>query len=152
MRGVARGQIRYHLARRASALLRRDARSTAAAPLLRAPEHRRDFLNVRFYSSGPSQEIVVPSLGGESISEGSMMEWKKQIGDVVKKDEVIALIETDKVSIEVNAPADGVMEAFLVNLEDTVTVGMPIAKLAPAGASVAPSAAASATPSAAPKA
>ena len=38
------------------------------------------------------------SLGGESISEGNLMEWKKNIGDAVKKDEVIAMIETDKVS------------------------------------------------------
>ena len=53
----------------------------------------------------PAVEVVVPSLGGESISEGTLMEWRKQVGEAVAKDEVIAVIETDK------APARGCREA-----------------------------------------
>ena len=67
-------------------------------------------------------EIVVPSLG-ESVSEATIAKWFKQPGDAVTKDEPLVELETDKVTMEVNAPADGVLESIAANEDDTVEVG-----------------------------
>ena len=69
-----------------------------------------------------STEIKVPVLG-ESVTEASIGQWLKQPGDQVALDEPIASLETDKVAIEVNAPAAGVLGAHLVKEGDTVSVG-----------------------------
>ncbi len=92
-------------------------------------------------------EIKVPALG-ESVSEASIGQWLKQPGEAVAIDEPIASLETDKVAIEVTAPAAGVMGAQLAKEGDTVTVGAVIATIE-AGA-VAAAAAPSPTASAAP--
>ncbi len=67
-------------------------------------------------------DIVVPSLG-ESVSEATIAKWFKQPGDGVKKDEPLVELETDKVSMEVNSPADGVLESIAVDEDATVEVG-----------------------------
>jgi 2-oxoglutarate dehydrogenase E2 component (dihydrolipoamide succinyltransferase) len=72
-----------------------------------------------------STEVKVPTLG-ESVSEATVGEWLKQPGDRVKLDEPIVSLETDKVAVEVNAPADGVLGEQLVKVGDTVAVGAPI--------------------------
>lgn len=69
-----------------------------------------------------STEIKVPVLG-ESVTEASVGQWLKQPGEQVALDEPIASLETDKVAIEVNAPAAGVLGAHLVKEGDTVSVG-----------------------------
>src|SRR5436190_21545674 len=69
-----------------------------------------------------SSEVKVPTLG-ESVSEATIGQWLKQPGDPVKLDEPIASLETDKVAIEVPAPANGVMGALRAKEGDTVTVG-----------------------------
>ena len=81
-------------------------------------------------------EVTVPVLG-ESITEATLGEWLKQPGDAVKADEPIASLETDKVSIEVPSPVDGVMGQHAVQVGDTVQVGAMIATIDAAG-SVAP--------------
>jgi murein DD-endopeptidase MepM/ murein hydrolase activator NlpD len=53
-------------------------------------------------------DILTPALG-ESVAEASIAKWTKKVGDAVKKDEVLVELETDKVSLEVVAPADGVV-------------------------------------------
>jgi len=95
-------------------------------------------------------EIVVPALG-ESISEATLGAWLKQPGEAVAADEPIASLETDKVSIEVNAPTAGVMGAQIVPVGANVKVGAVIATLETGGAPVkaAPAAAAAAVPAAA---
>ena len=85
-----------------------------------------------------STEIKVPVLG-ESITEATLGEWLKQPGDAVAADEPLASLETDKVSIEVAAPAAGVMGPHGVKVGDTVSVGGVIGVIesgsgAPAGA------------------
>ncbi|KAK5086820.1 2-oxoglutarate dehydrogenase complex E2 component [Lithohypha guttulata] len=70
----------------------------------------------------------------ESISEGTLSSFSKQVGDHVEQDEEIASIETDKIDVSVNAPQAGVITEFLVGEGDTVTVGQDIAKI-DAGAS-----------------
>jgi 2-oxoglutarate dehydrogenase E2 component (dihydrolipoamide succinyltransferase) len=75
-----------------------------------------------------STEVKVPVLG-ESVAEASVGQWLKQPGEQVALDEPIASLETDKVAIEVNAPAAGVLGAHLVKEGDTVSVGALIATI-----------------------
>ncbi|KAI9822350.1 MAG: 2-oxoglutarate dehydrogenase complex E2 component [Pycnora praestabilis] len=72
--------------------------------------------------------IKVPEMA-ESISEGTLKQWSKSIGDYVEQDEEIATIETDKIDVAVNAPEAGTIKEFLANEEDTVTVGQDLVKL-----------------------
>ena len=78
-------------------------------------------------------EVKVPVLG-ESISEATLGAWLKQPGEAVALDEPIASLETDKVAIEVGAPAAGVMGTPLVAAGDTVSVGAVIAMIEASGA------------------
>ena len=73
-------------------------------------------------------EVKVPTLG-ESVSEATIGEWLKQPGDRVKLDEPIASLETDKVAIEVPAPAAGVLGEHKVAVGETVEVGAVIATI-----------------------
>ncbi len=72
-----------------------------------------------------STEIKVPVLG-ESISEATLGQWLKKPGEAVAADEPIASLETDKVAVEVPAPAAGVMGAYMVEEGATVNVGAVI--------------------------
>jgi len=65
----------------------------------------------------------------ESITEGTLKQFSKQVGDYVEQDEEIATIETDKIDVAVNAPAAGTIKEFLAKEEDTVTVGQDLVKL-----------------------
>ena len=94
-------------------------------------------------------EIKVPPLG-ESIAEASIGQWLKQPGDAVALDEPVASLETDKVAIEVGAPAAGVMGAQLAKEGDTVSVGAVIATIE-AGSGEAGAAAPTAAPAPAAK-
>jgi 2-oxoglutarate dehydrogenase E2 component (dihydrolipoamide succinyltransferase) len=88
------------------------------------------------------QEMVMPKMG-ESIMEGTVIEWKKKIGDSVQQDETVLEIATDKVDSEVPAPIAGVLVEILVAEGETVEVGTPIAIIDTEGsAGVAPQAAA----------
>ena len=95
-------------------------------------------------------EIKVPPLG-ESIAEASIGQWLKQPGDAVALDEPVASLETDKVAIEVGAPAAGVMGAQLAKEGDTVSVGAVIATIE-AGSGEAAATAPTAAPAPAPAA
>jgi len=97
-------------------------------------------------------QVVMPQLG-ESIVEGTIVEWHKKVGDVVEKDEELFTITTDKVDTDVPAPQAGVLVEILANIDDTVAVGELVAVLdteASAGASA--GAAKAAEPAAAPAA
>jgi 2-oxoglutarate dehydrogenase E2 component (dihydrolipoamide succinyltransferase) len=80
-------------------------------------------------------DVTVPALG-ESISEATLGAWLKQPGEQVQADEPIASLETDKVAVEVPAPAAGVLAEHVVSEGDTVEVGAVIARIS-AGASAA---------------
>ncbi|KAJ8457281.1 hypothetical protein ONZ45_g18374 [Pleurotus djamor] len=73
----------------------------------------------------------------ESITEGTLKTWNKQVGDSVSVDEEVATIETDKIDVSVNAPMSGTIVKLLSNEEDTVTVGQDLFVIEPgeAGAS-----------------
>ena len=85
-----------------------------------------------------ASEIRVPTLG-ESVSEATIGKWFKKPGDAVKKDEPVLELETDKVSLEVNAPVDGVLAELAAKEGETVGVGALLGTItAGAGAAAAP--------------
>ena len=69
-----------------------------------------------------SVDIKVPVLG-ESITEATIGQWFKKVGDAVAADEPVVELETDKVTIEVPAPSAGVLEAISAEQGETVNVG-----------------------------
>ncbi|MBB3860821.1 2-oxoglutarate dehydrogenase E2 component (dihydrolipoamide succinyltransferase) [Novosphingobium hassiacum] len=73
-----------------------------------------------------SIEVKVPTLG-ESVSEATVGQWLKKPGEAVALDEPIVSLETDKVAVEVPAPAAGVLGAYAANEGDTVSVGALLA-------------------------
>jgi len=81
-------------------------------------------------------EIKIPSVG-ESVQEAVLAEWFKQDGDTVQKDEALFVIETDKVTLEVVAEADGVLKIG-VQAGETVAIGTVVGSLEPVDASEAP--------------
>ena len=89
-------------------------------------------------------EIRVPVLG-ESVTEATIGKWLKQPGEAVKADEPLVELETDKVSMEVPAPADGVLESIVAQEGDTVEVAALLASFTEGASGTTPTAAASAT-------
>ena len=87
---------------------------------------------------GAAQRVSVPPMG-DSISEGTIAELLLSPGADVSADQVIAQIETDKVTIDVRSPAPGVLSSYAVAKGDTVTVGQLVATVTPsAGGAAAP--------------
>ncbi|HUO21300.1 MAG TPA: 2-oxoglutarate dehydrogenase complex dihydrolipoyllysine-residue succinyltransferase [Caulobacteraceae bacterium] len=86
-------------------------------------------------------DILTPTLG-ESIAEATVARWTKKPGDAVKKDEVLVELETDKVSLEVSAPADGVLQDIAAAEGATVTPGQVLGVVAAGAAGAAPAKAA----------
>ncbi|HWF25909.1 MAG TPA: thiamine pyrophosphate-dependent enzyme, partial [Solirubrobacteraceae bacterium] len=86
--------------------------------------------------------------GGESVTEGTILEWSVKVGDEVKDGDTIVEISTDKVDMELPAPASGIITEILAQDGETVTVGQVIARMTPAvaaGAAASSASAASAT-------
>lgn len=75
-----------------------------------------------------AQVVKVPPMA-ESISEGTLKQWTKKVGDFVEQDEEVATIETDKIDVAVNAPTAGTITELLVEEEATVTVGQDLFKI-----------------------
>jgi 2-oxoglutarate dehydrogenase E2 component (dihydrolipoamide succinyltransferase) len=98
-------------------------------------------------------EIRVPTLG-ESISEATVGKWFKKAGEPVRADEPLVELETDKVTLEVNAPGAGVLSEITAETGQTVAIGALLGQLsggaAAAAAAPAPAAAAKAAPPTAP--
>lgn len=80
-------------------------------------------------------EIRVPTLG-ESVTEATIGRWFKQLGDSVRADEALAELETDKVTLEVNAPASGVLAEIVAKEGETVTPGALLGQITEGAASV----------------
>jgi len=81
-------------------------------------------------------EIRVPTLG-ESVTEATIGKWFKQAGDAVKADEPLLELETDKVTLEVNAPAAGVLAEITAKDGETVAAGALLGQIAEGGAAAA---------------
>ena len=99
-------------------------------------------------------DVLVPQLS-ESVSEATLLNWKKQPGEAVQADEILIEVETDKVVLEVPAPASGVLKEIVKGDGSTVTSGEVLARIdtaAKAAASAAPAEAPAAAAPAAPAA
>src|ERR1019366_2442115 len=83
-------------------------------------------------TAGESVQVVdvVTPAAGESVTEGTILEWHAKVGDFIKADATIVEISTDKVDVELPAPAGGTVTELLVEEGDTVTVGQVIARIA----------------------
>ncbi|MFV0435071.1 MAG: 2-oxoglutarate dehydrogenase, E2 component, dihydrolipoamide succinyltransferase [Leucobacter sp.] len=114
-------------------------------------------------ASDDGQDVVLPSLG-ESITEGTVTRWLKNVGDTVEVDEPLLEVSTDKVDTEIPSPIAGVLQQILVQEDETVEVGGALARVgseapaetaapeAPAAPAAPPAAAAPAQPTAPPAA
>ncbi|MBX3483917.1 2-oxoglutarate dehydrogenase complex dihydrolipoyllysine-residue succinyltransferase [Phenylobacterium sp.] len=86
-------------------------------------------------------DIMTPALG-ESVTEATVARWTKKAGEAVRKDEILVELETDKVSLEVAAPADGVLSEISAEEGATVEPGTVLGKISAGAAAPAPKAAA----------
>ena len=91
-------------------------------------------------------DVIMPQLG-ETVAEGVVTKWYKKVGDTVKADDTLFDVETDKVSTEIPAQANGVITEILVQEGVTAKVGARLAVIREAGNTAAPQAAAQAAPS-----
>src|SRR5260221_5693372 len=99
-------------------------------------------------------DITMPQLG-ETVTEGTITRWAKQVGDEVKEDEVLFEVSTDKVDSEVPSPTSGYLAEILVPEGETVDVGAKLAVITSepvAGGGDGAAAAPAAVPAAPPKA
>ncbi len=94
-------------------------------------------------------DILTPTLG-ESVSEATIARWTKKAGDAVKKDEILVELETDKVSLEVASPADGVLAEIVTPVGATVVPGARLGSVTEGAAGAKPAAAPAPTPAAQP--
>ena len=104
----------------------------------------------QYTSSAKSLSVVTENLEslGDSISTAVIVSWSKEPGDYIKEDDVIAVVETDKVTMDIRAKKSGVFVEGLAAAQSEVTVGAPFYKIDTSAAAPA----ASATPAAAPAA
>ncbi|KAI5196363.1 dihydrolipoamide succinyltransferase [Aureobasidium subglaciale] len=144
MRPVVRAAPRY-ASRSAAALRCLSTSSVSRSSVLLSPQPRfklaamvrhvawnHKYQHTNSYLA--AEKIVQVPTMAESITEGTLKQFSKQIGDYVEQDEEIATIETDKIDVAVNAPEAGTIKEFLVNEEDTVTVGQDLLKMELGGA------------------
>ncbi|MFD8739909.1 biotin/lipoyl-containing protein, partial [Streptomyces sp. NPDC059618] len=89
--------------------------------------------------------VTLPALG-ESVTEGTVTRWLKQVGEEVAEDEPLLEVSTDKVDTEIPAPVAGVLLEIVVGEDETAEVGAKLAVIGAPGA--APAAAAPAAPAA----
>lgn len=73
-------------------------------------------------------EVIMPKMG-DGMEEGTLLEWLKKDGDTVKSGEIIGTIQTDKATLELEAPGSGKLTGFLIKGGETVPVGKPIAAI-----------------------
>jgi multifunctional 2-oxoglutarate metabolism enzyme len=105
------------------------SRMTRAARELARPDAKRaPGASASEASSGETIDIVTPT-GGESVTEGTILEWTVKVGDAVKQGDTVVEISTDKVDMELPAPASGTITEILAQDGETVSVGQVIARM-----------------------
>ncbi|WP_394288620.1 2-oxoglutarate dehydrogenase, E2 component, dihydrolipoamide succinyltransferase [Corynebacterium variabile] len=88
-------------------------------------------------ASGDATDVTMPELG-ESVTEGTVTNWLKKVGDTVAVDEPLLEVSTDKVDTEVPSPVAGTLVEILADEDDTVDVGAVIARIGDGSAAAAP--------------
>ncbi|KPF62598.1 branched-chain alpha-keto acid dehydrogenase subunit E2, partial [Bosea sp. AAP35] len=76
--------------------------------------------------------IKLPDVG-EGIAEAELVEWHVKVGDIIREDDLLAAVMTDKATVEIPAPVDGEVTWIGAEIGDTVAIGSPIVKLKVAG-------------------
>ena len=107
-------------------------RQNPAASILQTPSSPhvsfQKLTNFTLAQRWASTSVKVPQMA-ESLTEGSLKEFTKAVGDFIEQDELLATIETDKIDIEVIAPVSGTVSKLNFKPEDTVTVGEELATI-----------------------
>ena len=121
---------------------RRQGRAKAAREARRRepPARPRRSTPNRAPANESSIEIMVPTLG-ESVTEATVSTWFKKVGDAVTQDEMLCELETDKVSVEVPAPASGTLAEIYAEAGATVEAGGKLGRIAGGGAGAGPASA-----------
>jgi 2-oxoglutarate dehydrogenase E2 component (dihydrolipoamide succinyltransferase) len=96
--------------------------------MLSTMEKRKEMMSVRWNSHNTEKVIKTPPMA-DSITEGELTRLEKKVGDQVNENDVVAVIETDKVDIEVPTPVNGTIMEFYVKPGDTVKVGSDLFKI-----------------------
>jgi 2-oxoglutarate dehydrogenase E2 component (dihydrolipoamide succinyltransferase) len=122
----------------APAAAKAEAPKNASAPAAPAPVAE---TKASAAAAGPRQDVVMPQMG-ESIFEGTITKWLKNVGDTVQRDEPLFEISTDKVDAEIPAPAAGVLTEIKVPAGQVAQINTVVAVIGGAGESSAPAAAA----------
>jgi 2-oxoglutarate dehydrogenase E1 component len=86
---------------------------------------------------GELVDVVVPSMG-ESVSEGTLLEWLVKVGDTVQKEQGLAEVSTDKIDAELPAPVAGIVAEILAAPDDTVRVGDVLCRISPLSVTATP--------------
>ncbi|MEO9824656.1 MAG: 2-oxoglutarate dehydrogenase complex dihydrolipoyllysine-residue succinyltransferase [Paracoccaceae bacterium] len=126
-----------------------EGEGAAATPAAKAEPEAKAAPAEEKSSGGDAIDVMVPTLG-ESVTEATVSTWFKSAGDTVAADEMLCELETDKVSVEVPAPAAGVLSEILAAEGTTVEAGGKLAVMASSGGAVAAAPKAEAAPAAAP--
>lgn len=113
-----------------SAVDRRPFRAMRGAGCLYLRGFRTAASNARKDATSTSHVLRVPSLG-ESITEGTVVEWRRGVGSVVQAEEVVCVLETDKVSVDIHADMPGRIVSIAVDVGGTVFVGGELALIDP---------------------
>ncbi|MEH6632392.1 MAG: 2-oxoglutarate dehydrogenase complex dihydrolipoyllysine-residue succinyltransferase [Halopseudomonas aestusnigri] len=104
----------------------------SATPAAPAPVEAAVVVPSAVEATGDPVDIPVPVLG-ESVTEATVAQWMKSVGDAVAQDEAICELETDKVTLEVNAPVAGVLTAINAEADSDVGVGAILGVITPGG-------------------
>ncbi|KAH3901984.1 related to Dihydrolipoyllysine-residue succinyltransferase component of 2-oxoglutarate dehydrogenase complex, mitochondrial [Saccharomycodes ludwigii] len=109
--------------------------SASAAPKEKkpTPPEKEETKSAAATPSGKPTSVKCPPMA-ESLTEGSLKDYTKKVGEFIKQDELLATIETDKIDVEVNAPVTGTVTKLNFKPEDTITVGDEIAEIVPGSA------------------
>src|ERR687889_248770 len=83
--------------------------------------------------AGTTVQITMPQMG-DSVTEGTVLEWHKQVGDQVTEGETLVEISTDKVDAEIPSPVAGVVAEILAEPDETVQSGTIVARIEPGAA------------------
>ncbi|HEV2112833.1 MAG TPA: 2-oxoglutarate dehydrogenase, E2 component, dihydrolipoamide succinyltransferase [Terriglobales bacterium] len=115
------------------------ASATKPAPAAKAPEPAKSAASIAApaavaQASGPATNVVMPQMG-ESIFEGTLTKWLKNVGDKVTRDEPLFEISTDKVDAEIPAPATGILSEIKVAAGQTVQVNSVVGVIGGASSS-----------------
>ena len=103
------------------------------APAEEASEEKEEAPKKSGGASGSATDVAMPELG-ESVTEGTITTWLKEVGDTVEVDEPLLEVSTDKVDTEIPSPVAGTLVEILAQEDDTVEVGEVIARIGDANA------------------